>query len=242
MKFGKRLMAAGPAWIAHLPVMAADPGLLLPADSARIASTPHEALIAGSVLLSLIGLLAIAPAAGATAASWIGRQRRNPHDSPASTPDQDEPDNSLEATPSTESSKPARPSPSESADAAQRRDLATRLQQVRKADTPGSHSHAAMIAEAHLQFGRLRTADELICKLEYELTRPRTPSTPITSLPGLGRSSVLLARDEVVKDEAPEAELRPKRIGEHAARGHASDWLPGEATLELPSEGEFRES
>ena len=242
MKLSKRLMAVGPAWMANLPVMAADPGLLLPADPARIASAPHEALIAGSVLLSLIGLLAIAPAAGATAASWIGRHHRDPHDTPASTPDPDEPDNSLEAAPSTESGKPARPSPSESADAAQRRDLATRLQQVRKADTPGSHSHAAMIAEAHLQFGRLRTADELICKLEYELTRPRTPSTPITSLPGLGRSSVLLARDEVVKDEAPEAELRPKRIGEHAARGHASDWLPGEATLELPSEGEFRES
>lgn len=242
MKFSKQLFAAGPAWLAHLPAMAADPGLLLPADTVRAASTPHEALIAGSLLLSLIGLLAVAPAAGAAAASWAGRHRRNLDNKPANSTDPEEQESSAEAAPSTASNQAARPSPSESADADQRRDLATRLEQVRKVDTPGSHRHAAMIAEAHLQFGRLRTADELICKLEFELTRPRTPATPITSLPRLGRSSVLLARDEVVKDEAPDAGSRPKRVGEHAARGHASDWLPGEATLELPSDNDSKGS
>lgn len=242
MKFRKRLIATGPALIAHLPAMAADTGLLLPIDTVRTASTPHEALIAGSLLLSLIGLLAVAPAAGAAAASWVGRHRRSPNDAPAVDPDPDDHENGHEAAPSAVPSKPARPSPSESVDADQRRDLAARLQQVRKVDTPRTHSHAAMIADAHLQFGRLRTADELICKLEYELTRPRTPAPPITSLPKLGRSSVLLTRDEVVKDEAPDARSHPKRVGEHAARGHASDWLPGEATLDLPSENNSRDS
>lgn len=241
MTSGKTILAAAASVFAHLPAMAADPGLLLAPETTRIASTPHEALIAGGLLVSLLALLAVAPAAGATVANWLGQRDRLPDEASHPNSDDEEQGLSTQTAASNPDAATTRPSPSESADAAQRRDLATRLQQVRKADAPGTHNHAAMIAEAHLQFGRLRTADELICKLEYELTRPRTPSTPITSLPGLGRSSVLLARDEVVTDEAPHAASRPKRIGEHAARGHASDWLPGEATLELPSENDSRD-
>lgn len=229
----RRILAAAPALLTQLPASAAENGLVLAADTMRIVANPHEALITGSVLATLLAALATAPAAGATLANWLAH-RTVAKEQPA--PDLP----SATAAPEQKADRESKPAPStspeERANITKRRDLGTRLQQVRDADKTSTHGHAATVAEAHLKFGRLRTADELISKLEYELTRPRKPAHVVTKLPELGRSSVLLARDEVVKDEAPESTARPTRIREHAARGHAEDWVTGDATLDFPQD------
>lgn len=233
MKRTHPILAAAPALMVQLPASAAETGLVLAADTMRVVASPHEALITGTVLATLLAALATAPTAGASLANWLARRASAIEPAEPATP-------AASAAPETPADSDPQPTPSSSpeerADIAKRRDLGARLQQVRNADSAGTHSHAATVAEAHLKFGRLRTADELIGKLEYELTRPRKPSHVVTKLPELGRSSVLLARDEVVKDEAPEATARPARIREHAARGHAEDWVTGDATLDFPQE------
>lgn len=198
------------------------------------APNPHSDLLASIALLALFALILFAPRVGGwiarrapshVAGAALGTQAHLPHfDSAEEAP-------ASAAQAEAEQPKADKKSGPQLKDPA-RRDLATRLTQIRKVDAPGQHQHRCLIADAHLNYGRLRTAEELISRIENDITRAKSAPTHAPGLQRSQRSATLLSRDERVEDIAPPAEPAESFQQQRVQQRPFSNDGPGEAVIE----------